>query len=228
MKKLYAFVIFVLCFNFTHHSQAQSFVGKLILGVNGSQIDGDGIGGYNRAGLVAGVGAEFPIDGRWTVQPEVFYSQRGSQSSTDEQDMQQIFTTFVMNYVDLPVVFQFYAKDNLIFHGGPAVSYLFDARYEDGAGDSGYSRDYMFKQIDVLAIIGMEYRFLDNLSIHLRANYSMMPINKIAFDNEFRLLNPNINFGGWGGMRNNFIGITLRYSLNDNYIPSEKNIDISN
>ena len=63
LKPIFWLKIFsVLLITFSNYNTyAQRFTGKIIAGINGAQVDGDGFSGYYQAGLLAGFGADFQI-----------------------------------------------------------------------------------------------------------------------------------------------------------------------
>ena len=66
MKKKFA--ILLCCGFLTISIQAQNFGGGIILGLSASQVGGDDLGGFNKAGLLAGVFANKAISALLSVQ----------------------------------------------------------------------------------------------------------------------------------------------------------------
>ncbi|MFZ1749084.1 MAG: hypothetical protein WAU01_02785, partial [Saprospiraceae bacterium] len=79
-KSLYYVCVFGMLV-WTNPLQAQHFKATAILGINASQIDGDTLFGYNKAGITAGARLSYQNTGKIDVALEMLYSQRGSSVS---------------------------------------------------------------------------------------------------------------------------------------------------
>ena len=76
MRKKFALFIF---FGFLiSNLQAQNFGGGIILGLSTSQVGGDDLAGFNKAGVLAGVFANKSISELLSLQMEMNYIQKGS------------------------------------------------------------------------------------------------------------------------------------------------------
>ena len=191
--------------------QAQNFSGKLILGVNGSQIDGDGMSGYYQPGLVFGAGARFPINDKLSIGPEIMYSQKGSRASFD-QVTKQGFDRIIyrLNYVDLPIVAEYKVQPSMHIEGGLSFGYLLNARLDPG-GNLGFGdAEYLFKRQDYQLLLGLKYRIFDDCWLSGRLMYSVISTNKLGLTN----LNYSLTGApGRGGFFNNLLQFTLSYRL---------------
>ena len=80
------FLIFfsLLTFFIGLQTHAQVFYGGLQLGINGSQIWGDEMKGFNKGGVLAGVFIDFPVSKRSFFSMEMNYTQKGSRRMMDE------------------------------------------------------------------------------------------------------------------------------------------------
>ena len=72
------FAILLFCGFLTLSIQAQNFGGGFILGLSTSQVSGDNLGGFNKAGLLAGVFANTSISELLSFQMEMTFIQKGS------------------------------------------------------------------------------------------------------------------------------------------------------
>lgn len=83
---------------------------------------------------MGGIGLNFPLAGRFSIQPELLYVRKSHQElysykSTDEVDQYKIH----MNYVEIPVYLKaFFAKNKFKFFvfAGPAVGYGLNGKYK--------------------------------------------------------------------------------------------------
>jgi opacity protein-like surface antigen len=200
MKKYLLLILFIY---YAFPASSQGFRGKLVGGLNASQVDGDGMSGFHKPGLVLGGAAEFRLSDRWSFQPEILYSQKGSRTSPNalEKDPYLVRQIFRFNYVDVPVIFNLNQFKDLTFQFGPSVAVLIAAKYDDGSGF--YSIDERLNRLDFMANAGAEYRLTPRLNFNIRYNYSLWPIGS----------EPVTNIWVARG-RNNTLSFTLRYNLN--------------
>ncbi len=82
----------------------QRFEGRVIVGLNASQIQGDDLAGYNKAGLRAGLGVSAVLGERTSLGLNMLFSQRGSSSPLTRNN--SVPRRLVqLNYVELPLLF---------------------------------------------------------------------------------------------------------------------------
>ncbi|MFT5512298.1 MAG: hypothetical protein ACI8SE_000696, partial [Bacteroidia bacterium] len=101
-------------------AKAQFFKASLIGGGNFAQVDGDHIGGYNKLGLVAGIGIQHDIDDTKSVGFELLYAQKGSKLVNDPDATIQPIYIIKSTYIDFPLVYtqKLPTVDQLSFHTG--------------------------------------------------------------------------------------------------------------
>jgi Outer membrane protein beta-barrel domain len=102
MKKLF-FILFIHLF-INDLSAQNRFGGGVVLGFNGSQMDGDRAAGYNKVGLNAGLRGTVRLneEGRWLLTTEILFSQRGARSV--EKDYFITNWKATLNYLEVPVM----------------------------------------------------------------------------------------------------------------------------
>ncbi|HKK58666.1 MAG TPA: outer membrane beta-barrel protein, partial [Salinivirga sp.] len=101
-------VIFILLFAASIASaQLANFKGGLEAGVMGTQVDGDTLSGYDKAGLRVGGFIEKPVTEEISVQFAMVYTQKGSQG---EKKVDDPFSFYEINlhYVDMPLTARYY------------------------------------------------------------------------------------------------------------------------
>jgi len=204
-----AFLLF--CGISTLSSNAQQFTGRFILGMNGSQIDGDGMGGYYKAGLVFGAGVRIPVSDKVSVGPEIVYSMKGAKASFDQvTKFGYPRIIYRLNYVDMPIVVEYKVNNGLQIEGGFVVSYLLNAKLDNGGNQGFIDVDYLFKKMDYQIFGGLKYQIFDDCWLSGRIIYSVVSTNGIG------LSNPNFGLVGvrtQGGFFNNYLQFTLSYRL---------------
>ena len=205
-KFRFAIPILICIFFCSNTLYAQRFTGKIIAGINGSQIDGDGFGGFNQAGVLAGFGADFKIDEHWSIGPEFLFSAKGSRTTIDQMEkfgFPRII--YRLNYVDIPIIATYKVRNGFRCLAGVSVNYLLSAKI-DGGGNQGFidSRN-LFADFDYQVLAGMEYEIFDNVWLQGRWSYSMISTNKLGIT--------SVGFPSISGMRGGFFNNLLQFSL---------------
>jgi hypothetical protein len=192
--------IILLFFFITAYSQ--DFQGGVLLGISGSQIDGDTYAGYNKAGLVAGAFVRRDFTKHWAWQMELKYIGKGASAKNSKNTQ---FDPYKVNlhYVELPVLFQYKFNDKILAEFGPAYAYLFHSSNDlDGYGN--IAPDPPFNKSDLSGIAGFTYNFGLKWAINLKYSYSLIPIRGTENLNEY-LYN--------GSQYNHQICIVLNYKI---------------
>lgn len=94
--------LFILTF-IVQTAGAQSFHGGIALGGLVSQVEGDMRGGWNKAGLTAGVFTSLSINENIDFQMELKYTQKGSKSDIDKPVIGDPYA-IRLGYFELPVL----------------------------------------------------------------------------------------------------------------------------
>ncbi len=104
-------------------------------GVNIYTLNGDDYeeSGYkNQIGLHGGIFYQIPVATLFSVQPELMYSSEGIKY--EDEDLK---ADVHLNYLNLPVMFQFVTPSGLYAETGPQIGFLLNgkAKYEETGGD---------------------------------------------------------------------------------------------
>lgn len=182
-KKLpLVFIIFTLCFGFK--ASAQGFKGGLYAGLTASQLNGDGISGYDLPGARVGAFTYRDIDKDSKLQLEIAFLQKGSRDTT--------WYKVRLNYVEVPIVYIYRWKD-LSFEIGPAADILVSAK-EDFNGFINDNPDPPFKTLSLTGVTGISYHFTDNFYINFRSNISITAVRQPYHPRGYGWRNINLSF----------------------------------
>jgi len=187
-KHLFVAFITLLAITEGYFVNAQEFKGVIIVGATAAQIDGDDLGGFDKAGFQIGGGVSFPLNEKLSIQPEILFSQKGSKARKNEP-----FFNWQLNYIDIPFLLTYKINDNFDVHVGPGANYLLSARFDAGFGFTDQSE--AFKTVDATINAGLEYHFSELWSANARITSSVVSAGKFQ-----RYYNRTIHF-------------TLRYHL---------------
>ena len=96
-------------------------------GLNVSNIGGDAQGNDPKLGFHVGAFVNIKSSDKFAIQPELVFSRQGAQSSENSK------LKVNYDYINLPVMFHFYASQNVFFMTGPQLGILTAAKikYED-------------------------------------------------------------------------------------------------
>ena len=179
MKKKLA--LFIFCGFLISNLQAQNFGGGVILGLSTSQVGGDDLGGFNKAGLLAGVFANKSISPLLSFQMEMTYIQKGSNNpnmnnSEHLQDYEK--PDISSSYIEIPLLLKYHQSAVLKIEGGIQFANLIKAYYNDTYGEISTTTIDPFIDYDIGLLIGMDYKFSENLSLNTRISNSILPIGE--------------------------------------------------
>ena len=126
----------------------------------------------SKIGFNAGVFANIPVASSFSIQPEVLYSQYG-----DKIDYTLAGTKFSssrkLDYITVPVMFQYNALPNLYLEAGPEFGFMVSAKNKfknESNGESSTSDNYKdnFNTFNFGIGLGAGYYFTPNLGITAR------------------------------------------------------------
>ena len=208
MKKKLA--LFIFCGFLISNLQAQNFGGGIILGISTSQVSGDDLGGFNKAGLLAGVFANKTITPLLSFQMEMTYIQKGSNNanmnnSKHLRDYEKLDIS--LNYIEVPILLQYQQNTTLKIEGGIQFANLINGYYNDSYGKITYSGTTPFIKNDIGLLLGMDYKFSGNLSLNTRISNSILPIGEEDYNHH-----PTYN-STRKGKYNSVLSFTIHYNL---------------
>jgi len=179
MKKKLA--LFIFCGFLISNLQAQNFAGGIILGLSTSQVSGDDLGGFNKAGLLAGFFANKSLSPLLSFQMEMTYIQKGSNNpnmnnSEHLQDYEK--PDISSSYIEIPLLLKYHQSAVLKIEGGIQFANLIKAYYNDTYGEISTTTIDPFIDYDIGLLIGMDYKFSANLSLNTRISNSILPIGE--------------------------------------------------
>lgn len=156
--------------------------GVALLGkVNAQQVSVGVKGGVNIAGISkfsddpriganVGVFAHTQLSPNFCLQPEVLYSWQGGRFNTINGER-----TLALNYIQVPVMLQYFPIKQFYLEAGPQVSFLTNAdiKYPDN-GKEGVSSAY--KKADFAVNVGAGLNLTHNVGVFARYNIGVTDI----------------------------------------------------
>ncbi len=214
MKKTFLFIV-CLCFLFTHLTSAQGFRSGLMLGMNGSQITGDNMRGFDKGGLLTGVFSEYIFNELKQLRIEMNYTEKGSRKVIDPVSGSAPGTWLnrKISYLEVPVLYQRNAadwlqyfgidNDHISLSGGLAIAYRVGEKvtYNDGSFDKNPAFSTKFEGSFLL---GGDYLINDKFAAFIRYQSSLYDIS-IAKVSPFWLI--------WGERHKGYINVVTSIGL---------------
>ena len=199
-------IIFLILSSLT--SSAQVFKSGLIAGISGAQIEGDGYGGYNKLGFIAGGFVNTDLSERVSIQFEIYFINKGAFKGArpDKGDVDKF--SLNLNYIEIPIALK-YKHNKFMFEGGLYISKFLNYQLQDEFGARTIN-EYPIRSIDFGGLFGVNYYLNDHFSLNLRSKNSIIPIRDFQnLDQNVGILNQLFN-RGWYNVDLNF---TVRYQF---------------
>ena len=208
MKRL-TILIFLLLLATT--LQAQRIHAYVTSGVALSQIEGDELKGFRKAGYVGGVGALAAISDnfRWGVSVEMLFSQRGSYSTT----INPYIADISLNYIDIPLLLHYQdIYGGMLLGLGVTYGRLVEQPHFRGKLQHPNpsflpdTADFAFLNDDVAVTADFRFTVWRGLQFNMRWQYSLLPVKRDWHFSEIRQ-------GHWQTWSNNCYNHSLIFRL---------------
>lgn len=146
----------------------------------------------NLTGFHAGIFFEVPVTNRFSIEPGVFYSQKGLKVSQTLSEGGFLNLkgeiSSKLNYIELPVLAKVNLTEGFYLAGGPQVAYLASSKIRAEAGILGFSIgenfdiDPGFREFDFGILGGLGYQFKNGLSISALYDHSLSTLDEGSSD----------------------------------------------
>ena len=198
MKNKLLFCLFTF---FTFFSFSQNFKGGVIAGVSTSQVSGDALGGFHKAGLYLGVFTELPISPISNIKMEMNFIQKGSNNPKMFENLMPDIST---SYIEVPISIHYYQNEITSLEAGLQTAFLLTSTDNNISGNIQSNINHPFNNIDLGAFIGMNYHLTDNILLNSRISNSILPVRPHASEATYQLNR---------GQYNSVLSFTLHYIL---------------
>jgi hypothetical protein len=143
-------------------------------GLNLAEFDMENISTNTKTGYHFGAFTTFKF-GKIGVQPEVIFSQQGTQFEFDGNDLESNFT-----YINVPVILKLYLVGGLNLQIGPQFGFLTSAESDfnpiDQTGSSDVREYYENSDLSLALGVGIDLPF--NVNLDFRYNKGLRDINE--------------------------------------------------
>ena len=203
------FAIFLCCGFLSICTDAQNFGGGLILGLSTSQVGGDDLGGFHKAGLLVGAFTNKSISELLSFQMEMTYVQKGSDNpnmiDSEHNDYGQ--EDISSSYIEVPLLLQYHQNNMLKIEGGVQLAYLINGYYNNENGEIPIYSVNPFIKYDFGLLLGIDYKYSENISLNTRLSNSILPIGAEDWDVV------NSYYSSRKGKYNSVLNFAIHYNL---------------
>ena len=192
----------------TYNTNAQNFGGGILLGLSTSQVGGDNLAGFNKGGLLVGAFANKSISSLLSFQMEMTYIQKGSNNPNMNKDDHKNYEKedISSSYFEMPFLLQYHQSDVLKIEGGVLGGYLMDGYYNDLYGRMPNETN-PFINYDIGLLLGLDYKFSENISLNTRISNSIFPIGSEDYNYQ------NLYNSSRKGKYNSILSFALHYNF---------------
>ena len=200
-----SFFFFLLFIAVSTHVLAQrGFNAGVLAGINASQVSGDGISGFNKAGILVGLYTNIDVSTKINLQFELNYSEKGSRKNPRPNKGDNRFFLLRANYIEIPTMIRF-KKRAFMYEGGFYYGRLINEFLEDENGVFEISPELnQFTKNDLGILLGLNYNFTDNLIMNWRISSSVITFREFDSGASFRFNN---------GLFHHYLSFNLRYQF---------------
>lgn len=169
---LLAFVVFSTTICSGQSSRTFSF--QAHAGLSGTQVQGDGLGGFDKIGVMVGLGIESQIKLGHSLGFEINLLQKGSKKNADPENGDYEKYKMTLTYVQVPLYFNYHFTKKISALAGPAIGLLVSVKEEDLNGEIESNPD--FNSVELSGILGVQYWISDRFRAEVRFDQSLLPI----------------------------------------------------
>lgn len=173
MRKSYNIIIMLILTLSAFGLKGQQFNGGIMAGVAGTQVAGDTFYGFHKAGIFAGGFVNLQFTEHSVMQMELEYFQKGSRENPDSANNYTQYL-FRVNYIELPVLYQYIASKRFKIEVGPSAGFLVGWYEErDEYEIKGGNRP---ARVTLQINAGLYVNLTEHLMVNLRTNNSLLNI----------------------------------------------------
>jgi len=183
MKKNILAAIAVFAFGLTNAQKAQ-FGLKGGLNVANQNFSVNGFpSASSRIGFHIGGFVEVKISDKFAIQPELLYSTQGSKFNMTVNDSGTDYNTenvFKLAYLNIPVMFKYYAAEKFSLEAGPQIGFLTSSKLDVSVVGKTVSQNAkdLFESVDFGLNLGAGYDFTKKISAGVRYNFGLANVAK--------------------------------------------------
>jgi len=207
---IHGFGWIALMFLLSLSTHAQIIKGELMAGLNITQVDGDMVSGYKKAGFNLGAGAMIPFKNNFDFSIETNFSQKGANQKAEYlSDSLNGAYKLYLNYLEVPVLVHYTDKELLTIGTGFSWGRLVGAReFEHGRQTATTALNGVYSMNDFSILLDLRLKVYRALKFNFRYSYSLSRIRT----REFTDLMGNVTIRN---QFNNVLTFRMLYMINE-------------
>jgi hypothetical protein len=203
--KRFVFLVIIIVVIKCQFADAQGFGAGALVGFNASQVSGDNLGGYDKAGISGGFFVSKKMNEKSELEMRITYSAKGSRDVPNYEKGKYTAYYLKLNYVEVPVLYKYKYKMVWLL-AGLSGGYLISSSIANEAGPFPVNsiENRPFKKYEVCTQFGVGLPFAEHWEIELKSadTFPLLPVRPHASGASFRL-----NFG----QLNSVLAFSLKY-----------------
>ena len=167
-------ILLITFFGRYNAATAQEFKAGIQAGMTATQVTGDALAGFNKAGLFAGLTVRRKMGSFGYGQMEINFIQKGSRKNAKPD--KGIYDSYLLrlNYVEVPVSYRYMFYKKMGVDMGLKFAYLINAREFDENGEIPDEVEKPgFNKFDISVFAGLVYKVNKNFNFVIRYAYSI-------------------------------------------------------
>jgi Outer membrane protein beta-barrel domain len=165
--------------------KAQLFRAEITGGIAGSQVSGDELSGFNKAGIYTGLGVRSNLNKEFELGFRIIYFQKGSRQRLKSDEPDSSFYLLRLNYMEIPLTLRYAISKSFYIEAGPSLGYLVKSSEQDEQGELNFRRPFSKFDLSITGCFG--YIITENLDFNLGYFQSIVPIREHASGAIYRL-----------------------------------------
>lgn len=136
----------------------------------------------DRLSAHGGIFVNHTINKNWRLQPEVLWSGQGQHHFDNAKE-----PILALDYLQIPVMLQYYPVSRLYIEAGPAVGILLSAK-DKGTVNGDMDVKNSYTSAEMVAAVGLGVKVINDVSIYGRYNFGLTDITRLDtydFHNKF-------------------------------------------
>jgi hypothetical protein len=147
------------------------------LAVVGSQVEGDGYGGYKKLGIGASVGIHRDFKKNWAWYADIMFIQKGSQKLPNAITGDNNYYYLNVNYIGIPLYLRFKQEKYFIDLGAEITSTILNKKERVINNNNAQNLDefFPFNKIAYDYLWGFGYNLGEKWQLGIRGSFSIVP-----------------------------------------------------
>lgn len=154
----------------------RAFLGGLIAGAVGSQVDGDQHSGYHRFAPMGGFWVTRPFGQQYALRFEFRYIGKGSLANEGKGAERKKIYSLSLHYLELPILFEYHFLKRWSVSLGMSAGYLLSAKEENQYGNLLRGGRKKFREYEWAGHLRIAFQLTTKCFVTFGGSYSLLPI----------------------------------------------------